>query len=96
VKDNGEQCDDGNYRNLDGCDLYCHTEGHAVAAETVTLPVLPPGMTPEQAQVLYGEERQISTSHAPAGNTGPGAVAAMAAGAAAGYAWLRRKKRKTK
>lgn len=34
------------------------------------------------------------TSHPPAGKTGPAAIGIMAAGAAAGWSWMRRKRRK--
>jgi hypothetical protein len=36
--------------------------------------------------------RPQQPTHAPVGQTGPGAVMAMAAGAAAGWGWLRRKR----
>jgi hypothetical protein len=59
-----------------------------VAADTVNLPLLPDGVP--GADLLYGDERAIGTSRAPAGQTGPAAVAFMAAGAAAGWSWVRR------
>jgi hypothetical protein len=35
----------------------------------------------------------VATSHPPAGDTGPAAVAVIASGAGAGLAWVRRKRR---
>jgi MYXO-CTERM domain-containing protein len=43
---------------------------------------------------LNGDLTPIITSHAPAGQTGPAAIAVMAAGAAAGWSWIRRRRNK--
>ncbi len=81
-----EQCDDGNRVPGDGCDRFCRIEAPAATlpftARTIDLPVLP-----------NDSATTIATSHAPAGNTGPGAVALMATGAAAGIAWMRKRRK---
>lgn len=85
ILDSAEQCDDGNHRAGDGCDLYCRRESGSPSdslAQTIDFPVLTGDLTP------------IATSHPPAGQTGPAALAVMAAGAAAGWAWVRRKRNK--
>ena len=79
VADRNEQCDDGNRVGGDGCDRFCRIEVRTV---TIDLP-----LTPLTASA-------IAQRHPPAGKTGPGAIAVMTAGAAAGWAWMR-KKRKT-
>jgi cysteine-rich repeat protein len=45
-----------------------------------------------QGNPQNGSLTPIATGHAPAGKTGPAAVAVMAAGAASGLAWMRRKR----
>lgn len=77
VADSTEQCDDGNRVSGDGCDRLCRIEVRTVA----DLPV----STPLQASV-------ITPTHPPAGKTGPAAIAVMAAGGAAGWAWMRRRR----
>ncbi|MBI2636492.1 hypothetical protein HYW84_04180, partial [Candidatus Peregrinibacteria bacterium] len=47
-------------------------------------------LTPLNAQI----PGDIAPEHAPVGQTGPGAIAVMAAGAAAGWAWIRRRRKK--
>jgi cysteine-rich repeat protein len=108
VLDAAELCDDGNRLPGDGCDRYCRLEtrvasrvvdfltggeplggelplqgGASTAAESAPAPV-----PPSVAAAL----RQISTGHPAAGQTGPAALAVLAAGAAAGYAYVRRKR----
>lgn len=54
------------------------------------------GMNPAATtqDVLHASAVQYGTSgHAPVGKTGPATLAVMAAGASAGYAWTRRKKK---
>ncbi len=82
IVDRDEQCDDGNGVSGDGCDRLCRIEVRTV---TIDLPV-----TPLTAQTVG----DIAKSRAPAGQTGPGAIAVMAAGAAAGWAWMRRRRGK--
>ncbi len=73
-----ETCDDGNRVSLDGCDRFCKQE--------------------KSAGTIGGPGREVFELDPPGrpgetARTGPGVVAAMAAGAAAGYAWMRRRKR---
>ncbi len=79
IADRNEQCDDGNGVSGDGCDRQCRIEVKTVA---IDLPLSPLNAS------------AIAQSHAPAGRTGPGAIGAMAVGAAAGWAWMRKKRRK--
>mgnify|MGYP001571447383 CR=1 FL=1 len=44
--------------------------------------------------VLLGQLQPLVTNRAPVGDTGPAAVAVIAAGAGSGLAWVRRKQRK--
>lgn len=88
----GEQCDDGNRFSGDGCDAFCKVEATRVTG-------LPPGQVgPEQegpnGQPPVGSLTPIATGHAPAGTTGPATVAVMAAGAAIGFAAVRRMRRR--
>lgn len=85
----GEQCDDGNNAYGDGCTPLC-VLGNTLARVEVAANVaiqMPFGTGPG-----YG-----STLHAGAGDglsdTGPATVAVMAAGAAAGAAWVRRRRK---
>ena len=89
VADRSEQCDDGNGVSGDGCDRLCRIEVRTV---TIDLPGAP--FTAD----LTGQNRlprvdTIARSRAPAGSTGPAAIAVMAAGAAAGWAWVRRRRK---
>jgi cysteine-rich repeat protein len=106
--DGDEQCDDGNRISGDGCDLYCKTEAPSapeegipgIAGNIIDLP-LPPGAKkpPVGRPGLPGQPvatlNPVIVTRAP-GNTqsGPAALVAMAAGASAGFAWLRRRRRK--
>ncbi len=81
ITDKTEQCDDGNIADSDGCDSACRIEVRTV---TIDLP-----LTPFRKQTA-GE---IARGHAPAGQTGPAAIAVMAAGGAAGWAWVRRRRK---
>ena len=56
------------------------------------LPLPPSGQIPAGA-VLLGQIQPITTSHPAAGDTGPAAVSLVAAGAASGIAYIRRKRR---
>lgn len=87
----GEACDDGNNRYGDGCTPGCSVGNAPVRAEvaanvTVQLPF---------AQGTFGGGQ--GPLHGGAGDglsdTGPAAVALMAAGAAAGTAWVRRRRK---
>ena len=77
VADRNEQCDDGNGVSGDGCDRLCRIEVQTV---NIDLP------TSDQVASV------VTQTRAPAGKTGPAAIGIMAAGAAAGWAWMRRRK----
>ncbi|MBI1812714.1 hypothetical protein HYR82_02950 [Candidatus Peregrinibacteria bacterium] len=96
ILDSGEQCDDGarNGKPGDPCDLFCRIKNAAAPenlAQTIELPLL--ASFTRQPQTGTGITT-IAISHPPAGRTGPASVAFMAAGAAAGYAWVRRRRRR--
>ncbi len=94
----GEQCDDGNGIDGDGCSSACTLE--QFAGNPSSAPVLPgslielpfvPG-TPNQPSVVT---RPLPIpAHGPVGDTGPETVAIMAAGASAGYTWMKMRKMK--
>lgn len=79
IADRNEQCDDGNAVSGDGCDRLCRIEVRTVS---IDLPMTS----------LTGDITNIARSRGPAGQTGPGAIAIMAAGGAAGWAWMRRRR----
>ena len=54
-----------------------------------------PGTQALPWQLPLASMQQTATGHAPVGDTGPAAVAVIAAGAASGVAWMRRKRRNT-
>ncbi len=93
-----EQCDDGNGTDGDGCSVSCTIE--QFAGNPSSAPVLPgslielpfvPG-TPNQPSVVT---RPLPVpTHGPVGDTGPETVAIMAAGASAGYTWMKMRKMK--
>ncbi len=93
-----ESCDDRNGLSGDGCSPSCRPE--RLAAETFTLPASLYEL-PIQQSLWKGATYPLNwgspfaplpPTHAPVGDTGPGAVAVMAAGAAGGWAWLRRRR----
>jgi cysteine-rich repeat protein len=98
VVDSGEQCDDGQLNGMpgDSCDKFCRlTVQVATPGEpgTVGLPLIPGSQSPVVIRVpLTAEATGMATGHPPQGKTGPEAVAVMAAGAAAGYAWMKRRR----
>jgi cysteine-rich repeat protein len=85
IIDSAEQCDDRNALDGDGCSIVCVSERQAATSSvrTIDLPL----------QDLPGTVIPV-TNHAPVGQTGPAAVIALAAGAAAGYSWMRRQRKK--
>ncbi len=98
-----EECDDGNRRNADGCSDHCSVEQAAagespLTAQMVEIPFVPTSV----AGTRPGEQLPASVmpgalggqAHAPVGDTGPATLAVMAAGAAVGGAWTRRRKKK--
>ena len=93
VPDGNEQCDDGNTFSGDGCSAACQREAVAtVGSQIIDLPISLPPFTPGTPTTPIGPVTPIATSHPPAGQTGPAAVAVMAAGAATGWAWMRRQR----
>ncbi|OGJ61417.1 hypothetical protein A3D88_02100 [Candidatus Peribacteria bacterium RIFCSPHIGHO2_02_FULL_52_16] len=104
VLDSSEQCDDANRQNGDGCNSMCRRESFAAEppSDIIPLPLLPgmpefPLPTP-QGPPLYREPPVASVIpiplDRPLDDTGPAAVVAMAAGAAAGLGWMRRRRKK--
>ncbi len=103
-----EECDDGNRYWNDGCDRYCKressvvsrvedrrwTNGIALPATLVQLPFL--GVHGESRLSVIPGIIDIVTPKPPSPQgtpqTGPGIVAVLAAGAAAGFAWIRRRR----
>ena len=52
-----------------------------------------PGLQPLPLQLPLAQLQPLTTRRAPIGDTGPAAVAIIGAGAAAGFGWIRRKRR---
>ena len=134
ILESPEQCDDSNRRDKDGCDRYCRIElgegqilnaaapsnqqssqvslpQNFVAGEfnfqgsnlnsnpnpnsnpSLQFPTLP---SAQVANLPLAQLQPLIQGQAPIGDTGPAAVAVIAAGAGSGLAWMRRKrKRKT-
>jgi cysteine-rich repeat protein len=106
ILDEGEECDDGNRLPGDTCDAFCRRERAAATgtqnpatlpATIVDLPFTPTYQAPQQFQPTY----TASTLTNPNANlpnvpettdSGPEALAIMASGAAAGWAWMRRRR----
>jgi len=108
IMDSGETCDDGNDLDGDGCDRMCMKES-MVAPDmtqivfegrqptTITfpgqqLPVQPP-LSLASLLPLLAQMPQLQ-AQVPVTQTGPAAVAVIAAGASAGFAWVRRRRKK--
>lgn len=87
-----ETCDDGNRLGADGCSASCAVERAAPSALTAQMFLLPrsassvPAIGQPYVQMWQATPPQTTAS-------GPGALAIMAAGAGAGLAYVRRKKR---
>ncbi|OGJ68338.1 hypothetical protein A3B61_03300 [Candidatus Peribacteria bacterium RIFCSPLOWO2_01_FULL_53_10] len=107
VRDLQEYCDDGNTLDGDGCSAACQLDAHAAPSE-IPFPDVSLGMANLHAAQQYpfpssrappwqlplASLQPLTASRAPVGDTGPAAVAVIAAGAASGVAWVRRKRRK--
>ena len=94
VDTSSETCDDNNRLSGDGCSNVCKREQGAptpLAAQLFEFPLLPQqqasvAWTPPLAQTWQALPPQTTT-------TGPASMAVMAAGAAGGVAWMRRKRK---
>jgi len=84
ILDSYEQCDDGNNVSDDGCSRFCGLE-RAVPQLTAQVPS-------NIVQLPFERQRVPARPHAPVGDTGPAAVIVVAGGAAAGWAWIRRRR----
>lgn len=89
-----EVCDDGNTAAGDGCSPLCQIERGApqgtLPAQVVELPL----SDPSQPTIIAGVPVYQQTPPTPprTSDTGPAALVLMAAGAAAGYSWMKRRK----
>lgn len=107
IFDTGEQCDDGNLLPGDGCDRSCRREIGAALPQGTQQAIDFPGqgqnlsagsqigqLNPYDFQNPFGGQVQPPVTPRPPSQTdsGPVAVAVMAAGAAAGAAWVRRRR----
>lgn len=92
VKDANEECDDGNTISGDGCDRYGRLEGGTPGGPMV-IDLNP--VTKLDANLTQNLGENGVLSHVPQNaGSGPAAVAVMASGAAAGWAWMRRRRHK--
>ena len=102
IQDPNESCDDGNRLRLDGCDNRCQREFPASGdALVIDFPsewadILFP--TEPSAQALrgtlpLGSLLPYNTAQPESAATGPGAIAALAAGAAFGFGMMRRRRK---
>ncbi len=97
-----EQCDDGNKVDGDGCSRYCQNQPGAPT------PRIPGQVIPQQPQQPQQTLSSVAPSpilprpvvtplnppkQVPLQQTGPEVIAIMAAGAAGGYAWIRKRRR---
>lgn len=94
----GEQCDDGNRLPGDGCDAFCRAErsGAPLTQQTGTLPasiIDLPNQPGKPGSVPAGSISSPLPSVPQTTSSGPETIVLMAAGAAAGYAWMRRRTR---
>ncbi|NOS67653.1 MAG: DUF4215 domain-containing protein [Candidatus Peribacteraceae bacterium] len=94
-RDPPEQCDDGNRITGDGCSRFCLREA-TVAGELLPISLLGDVTQGGDLQGINADEqaRDIAGTHAAAGDTGPAAVIAIAGGAAAGWSYMRRRRKK--
>jgi cysteine-rich repeat protein len=90
-----EECDDGNRIEGDGCSRFCRRSS-TVAGEILPISLLgnlTGNRGNNQDTQAAQAERAIAGIHAAAGKTGPAAVVVIASGAAAGWSYMRRKKK---
>ena len=103
IKDPLEECDDRNSVDGDGCSAICIIEVDEPVRERPTIvageiqnvqfPQMPFMMQPPM-QLPLAQLQPLIAPQGVAGETGPAAVAVIGAGAAGGWSWMRRKKRK--
>jgi cysteine-rich repeat protein len=87
IVDMGEECDDGNLYTGDGCDRLCRRE---IAPPPTLAQVI---NIPGQPAIPPSQVAPPSPTRPPEAPTGPAALAVMAAGGAAGLAWIRRRRK---
>ena len=85
-----KKCDDGNRTDGDGCDAYCRKERQP--AQKIEFPT-EPTVQPLAPKLPLASLIPLMQQRAPAGDTGPAAVAVIAAGAAAGIGFIRKRKK---
>jgi len=93
------RCASGACVKSDGSDeIVVLADGYRIAASLLADLGLNPSAIPEG--MTYAEYKRLlqrqAAGHAPIGNTGPETVAVMAAGASAGYAWMKMRRAKKK
>jgi len=106
IVDQGEECDAGGMNGTAGslCNSFCQVRSFdpedlqpsaGDPVTTIELPYLGPDGKPMTgaAPPVTANITPISTNHPPVGESGPAAIAIMAAGAAAGWAYVRRRRR---
>ncbi|OGJ56365.1 hypothetical protein A3D88_03175 [Candidatus Peribacteria bacterium RIFCSPHIGHO2_02_FULL_52_16] len=100
TREGSEECDDGNNRPADGCSETCRTEIRMVTANGEVI-YMPPAATSYDLTGDILAPQQQAGAEAPSAprppqttDSGPAAIAVMAAGAAAGFGWMRRRKNK--
>ncbi len=85
-----ELCDDGNTTNGDGCDASCQLERtgpNTLPAQIIELPFQLPSSTSYTTTYVPPSTPEPPTNT----DTGPAALLVMISGAAAGYAWMKRR-----
>lgn len=83
ILDSGEECDDGNVVSGDGCSRTCNRERTGLTPAAM---ISPQEVDAVNAQLLLANRRRDLDK------TGPAAFLFMAAGAAGGFGWVRRKR----
>lgn len=107
ITDSGEECDDGNRFSFDGCTSTCRSERGAptgvlpaviidlplfIDPESLAIPCNIPADCPAGSMCSRGMCVTTPGSRPPVEDTGPAAVVLLGvAGAAAGWAWVRRR-----
>ena len=98
VREGSEECDDGNNTPGDSCSETCRNEVRTVTpeGEIVYMPPVATVYNLSADVVSQGAATVAPPAPTPPKTTdsGPAAIAVMAAGAAAGFGWMRRKKQK--